>query len=294
MSSPTLTRPVEVRLCYEAACRGDIDGVKEQVQRLLHTPGWPKSGGNMPRPGWLFDSLLVAMAKQNIELIQYLLDEKISELSSFLFVAAVRSRKYKVLNLFLGLGWDINTPRGRGEASALSIPISQGDWEMVRWLLDHGADPNSRCDYDLTPMSDAILRAPLELIDYLFSRGANQNFGQLLHWAVIRDKPDALEVVRRLVELGVPINEVKYANDPKGFRARIGFGLGTPLHRAAEFGKVDIVKYLLEVGADPLKLDTKSKTPRYWAEMDNLNDVALILEEAEECQLYGTENRKKM
>lgn len=160
---------------------------------------------------------------------------------------------------------------------------------MVEWLLAHGADPNSRCDWDLTPMSQAMLAAPLDLINYLFSQGANQHCGQLLHWAVIRDNVDALQLVRRIVELGVPINEIKYENDPEGWSARKWFGLGTPLHRAAEFGKVDIVKYLLEAGADPLKLDTKGKTPRYWAETCNFTEVALILKAAEERQLHGTD-----
>lgn len=153
---------------------------------------------------------------------------------------------------------------------------------MVEWFLDHGADPNSPCDWDLTPTSQAVYAAPLDLIDYLFSRGANPRRGQLLHHAVLRDKPDALAVVRRIVELGAPINEIKYETDPRGYSERKPFGLGTPLHRAAEFGKVDIVKYLLKKGADPLKLDSKGQTPRFWAEKYGRTEVALILKETEE------------
>jgi ankyrin repeat protein len=59
------------------------------------------------------------------------------------------------------------------------------------------------------------------------------------------------------------------------------FGLGTSLHRAAEFGKLDIVNYLLEKGANPLKLDSKARTPRFWAEQRGRTDVARILEDAE-------------
>jgi len=126
--------------------------------------------------------------------------------------------------------------------------------------------------------------APLETIDYLFSRGADARCGQLLHHAVLRDKPDALDVVRRVVERGAPINEIKYENEPMVYWEREPFGLGTPLHRAAEFGKTDIVKYLLEQGADPLKLESKKKTPRFWAESKNYAEVASILKEAEDRQ----------
>jgi len=152
---------------------------------------------------------------------------------------------------------------------------------MVTWLLDHGADPNSRCEWDLTPMSYAVLEAPLDTINTLFERGADPCCGQILHYTVLKDKPDALEVVRLVVEKGAPINEVKYENDPKTYSEREWFGLGTPLHRASEFGKTDIVRYLLEKGADPLKLDSKERTPRFWAEQKGHTDVAHILEDAE-------------
>ncbi|RYN65001.1 hypothetical protein AA0119_g11500 [Alternaria tenuissima] len=275
-------RPEEVELCYQAASRGDIDGVKKQIQSLLHEPRSPTPERNQPQPTWLFESLFIAIKNQNLELVKLLLSEKVAEKSDLPFEAAVRARAFEIMDHFLELGWDINTAMGPSEPSTLSIPICRSDREMVEWLLAHGADPNSRCDWDLTPMSQAMLAAPLDLIDYLFSQGADQRCGQLLHWAVIREKDDALQVVRRVVELGVSVNEIKYENDPKGWWAREPFGLGTPLHRAAEFGKVDIVKYLLKVGADPLKLDTKGKTPRYWAETYNFTEVALVLKEAEE------------
>lgn len=56
---------------------------------------------------------------------------------------------------------------------------------MVMWTLDHTADPNSRCNWDFTPASDAMYLAPLESIGYLFQRGANPLCGQLLHYAVL-------------------------------------------------------------------------------------------------------------
>lgn len=86
----------------------------------------------------------------------------------------------------------------------------------------------------------------------------------------------------------MPINEIKYQNDPEGWSARKWFGLGAPLHRAAESGRADVVKYLLEVGADPLMLDTKGNTPLYWAEKCDFTEGALILREAAKRQHLGT------
>lgn len=91
-------------------------------------------------------------------------------------------------------------------------------------------------------------------------------------------------MVRRLVKLGAPINEIKYEKEPKVYWEREPFGLETPLHRTAEFEKADVVKYLLKHGADSLKLDSKRKTPHFWAESKNYAEVASILKEAEDGQ----------
>jgi len=104
-----------------------------------------------------------------------------------------------------------------------------------------------------------MLAAPLETINALFEQGgANPLCGQLLHYAVLRDTSDALEVVRKIVEKGAPINEIKYEKEPETYIERKPFGLGTPLHRAAEFGKKDVVEYLLKMGADTRR-NVKSK-----------------------------------
>lgn len=142
---------------------------------------------------------------------------------------------------------------------------------MVRWLLDHGALPNQRCNLELTPTSYAVREASLDTIRYLFDkRGASVLYGQLLHYAVLRDKPDALEVVRWIVGKGAPINDIISENI-----------LGTPLHLAAGTGKLAIVTYLLSMGADPLKVDMSGCTPRSWAEKRSHMEVVDILKEAE-------------
>jgi ankyrin repeat protein len=155
------------------------------------------------------------------------------------------------------------------------------DEEMARWLLDNGADPNCACNLDLTPMSFAIKKAPLHMINMLFEKGAEVHRGQMLHYAVLRETDDALQVVTKLVEAGAPVDEVMYENQKDSFRKQKDFGLGTPLHRAAEHNRKDIVEYLLSKGANPLKLDTKRRTPRFWAEKGKHWDVAMILRAAE-------------
>ncbi|KAF1948315.1 ankyrin [Byssothecium circinans] len=262
-------RPPEVELCDDAARNGDLKRVKELVQQLPHSP----------RPS----SITTAIERHDLDMVQFLLDENVTTRDALLpFEDAVRCGAFEVLELFLQRGWDINKPLHRNEPPVLSIPLCTGDKEMVIWLLDHGADPNARCAWDYTPTSQAMLGAPLDLIDYLFTHGADARRGELLQYAVLRDTPDALDIVRRAVEHGAPINKVKYEDEPKVFREREPFGLGTPLYRAAEFGRVEIVKYLLEQGADPLKLDSRGKKPRYWADIKGHPAVGIALIHAED------------
>jgi ankyrin repeat protein len=290
-------RPEQVDICYRAACEGDLDTLKKQASQLLNNP--EAASVEQPHPAWLCDSLAEAIRRQDIEMVQFLLDMNVAN-GDLPVEVAVRSRAFKVLDLFLQRGWDINQPMGRNEPSVLryncqslivstftytfSIPLCTSDKEMVMWLLEHGANPNSRCDWDFTPTSYAMLAAPLETIDALFERGANPLCGQLLHHAVLRDASDALQVVRKIVEKGASVNEIKYKKELKTYNERKPYGLGTPLHRAAEFGKKDVVEYLLEMGADSLMLDSRGRTPRYWAEKEGFTDVARVLEEAERKQ----------
>ncbi|KAF2808666.1 uncharacterized protein BDZ99DRAFT_499098 [Mytilinidion resinicola] len=172
-------RPEEVDLCYQAACKGDLEEVKKQVQRLLHDSR-PCPEQHTPHPKRLCNSLFIAIQKQNIEMVRFLLDENVAD------------------------------PHIVAEGA----------------LLNHGADPNARCAWDFTPMSLAIYQAPLELIDYVFSRGGDACRGQLLQLAVIRKKPDALHVLRRVIQRGAPINEVKYEKEPTVYSEREPFGRG--------------------------------------------------------------------
>lgn len=109
-------------------------------------------------------------------------------------------------------------------------------------------------------MSEAMCQALLDTIRLLFDRGGNVERGQLLHNAVQRAAPDAIELIRMLLDKGAPTNEIQYKNHAPSWRDRCSFGLGTPLHYAAQDGRVEPVSFLLSRGADPTILDTKGRT----------------------------------
>lgn len=135
------------------------------------------------------------------------------------------------------------------------------DYNLTQWFLEHGADPNTVCDLDLTPLSVAVQGAPMDVIKLIFSRGGSVSFGQLLHYAVRRDIQDQDEVIRLILDKKPSINNVMYQGLQCYFLQRV-FGLGTPLHEAVQRGKLDIARILLDHGANPLIRDSLGKTPR--------------------------------
>ncbi|KAL3480771.1 hypothetical protein BJX99DRAFT_219635 [Aspergillus californicus] len=61
-------------------------------------------------------------------------------------------------------------------------------------------------------------------------------------------------------------------------------GLGTPLHRAADDGNIELVQFLLDQGADTTIKDTKERNALDLAVISNHEDVVAILLSATEDQ----------
>jgi len=114
-----------------------------------------------------------------------------------------------------------------------------GHPETLRYLLDHGADPN-------TPAANATRVRPL-------------------HSAVAHDDDTvAMVVTDMLLAAGAAVN-VRQA------------GGWTPLHQAAARGHAEMVRRLLDYGADPDAANDDGQTPRDTALASNHPDIAALL-----------------
>ena len=74
-----------------------------------------------------------------------------------------------------------------------------------------------------------------------------------------RKAPDCLQVIDFLLAEGAPINHGMYQTRLKDYFQMRAFGIGTPLHTAADLGRLDVIKHLLKRGADPLIKDARGK-----------------------------------
>jgi TPR repeat protein len=119
----------------------------------------------------------------------------------------------------------------------LTVAVQEANAEIIRLLVERGADPNRPED---APLVMALRQRDLATADLLLEAGADVNHGgarygsALMHFA----SDDRLDAVRWLLDHGA---------EP-GRRSRRG---ETPLMSAAREGQVEVVRLLLERGADP-------------------------------------------
>ena len=133
-------------------------------------------------------------------------------------------------------------------STAIAGPIHDaakaGDVAKVRQLLANGAKVNAREGYGHTPLHKA---ASADIAKWLLAAGANVNArtkdGRApLHYA------GSAAIANELVKAGAKVD------------ARNMHGM-TPLHWAAAMGSGEVVKLLLEAGADGSLKDEAGRTP---------------------------------
>lgn len=171
-------------------------------------------------------------------------------------------------------------------ASSLIIPrnryavASAPEEALTSWLLDNGADPNARCDIDITPLSTAVECAPLSIVQQPFAHFPRSTAfrGQLLHCAARRASDDADTVLQLVLDrCQLAMKKILYADDAFSYEVRKVVGLGTALHEAARAGQPSVAQILLQNGADVSILDSHGHTALEAAQPhDNHAMVALL------------------
>jgi serine/threonine-protein phosphatase 6 regulatory ankyrin repeat subunit B len=153
--------------------------------------------------------------------------------------------------------------------TALIMAIMKGHIEIVKLLLNRGADINHR-SCSLPPLVHAIAKeANLEIMKLLLDHGANPLFvsgkeqKNALHWAASEGALGAIEI---LLDRGMDIEA----------KSRRGC---TPLILAADVGQARAAELLLKRGANPLVRSENGGTPLIWAACHNhLDAIKLFLD----------------
>ena len=165
------------------------------------------------------------------------------------FTFAARAGAIDAAEVLLEAGADVNETLADG-TSALVLAVMSARYEMAAFLLDHGADPN------------AVAQGWAALHQIVWTRRPNRGFNTVFQ--APRGGVDSLSLVEKLLAHGADINaRVTARRVPRTVTGRnlLRVTGTTPLFLAAHRVDVDLIRLLLQSGADPLLPNEDGTTP---------------------------------
>ncbi|KAM0910157.1 hypothetical protein ACQ4PT_014312 [Festuca glaucescens] len=180
-----------------------------------------------------------------------------------------------------------------------AITVKGGHVDIVRYLLDHGANTDHVDKRGFTPLHEAVKIGHCEIVELLLSRGTYVDpfstiYGTPLHVAAQHKQDGAMKILldhhadcnkildsfKSPLMIAIFSRSVKCVNllleagaDVKGIRT------ATPMQAAARNGLTDVLKPLLDAGADPNVLDEFSHLPiQLAAYFGTRKDVEILFE----------------
>ena len=163
------------------------------------------------------------------------------------FLFAARAGRIAAAEVLLAAGADVNAALPNG-VTPLLLAITNRNYELAAMLLRAGADPQA----------DAVGWSALHQLSWSRRPALGFNNPERLH----RDDVGALDLGRRLLAAGANPN-ARIRKDMRDVpRQRNTGGTGaTPFFLAARTGDIELMRLLLEYGADPFLPTAACRTP---------------------------------
>lgn len=147
-------------------------------------------------------------------------------------------------------------------------------WEGNTKALDLFYNLGAKISFDDgNLLCNAAYNGKVNSVEWLLNNGENANFSftntgeNALHYAISKTSEisDRAEIVKVLIAAGTDVNKRTLVGKPTLCFMRDAYLKGeTPLHRAAAYGNVAIIKMLLDAGAEPHTKDANGDTPISW------------------------------
>lgn len=219
------------------------------------------------------------------------------------FLQAAHHERLEILTLMLA----------RGITATVSLPlhmVANSSTSIVKVCLEHGG-PHSQA-HMLEALSVAVTRGKFDTAEYLLTQGADPNFGRRKHRPImtVAHQGDT-EMARLLLAHGADLRELMTPHADVLLSACLGSppelvallldadqglsvdGSGNdkrkqgPLHVAAQWGNVGVIRLLIERGADvDARRGPKGETPLQWAaRAAHRSAVEALLEGGADTQL---------
>ena len=183
--------------------------------------------------------------------------------------------RFDVVKYLIDHGADVNK-KDYEERTAIHYASERGSLKVVEALLSNGAEIDVEDENRCTPLTLAAEKRHIDISLYLINRGADVNkkdfrmMRTALHYASVWDD---LKVVETLLSKGAEIDvEDEYRC--------------TPLMLAAEYRHIDTSLYLINRGADVDKKDGRKRTALHYAsERGDLKVVKALLSKGAEIDV---------
>jgi ankyrin repeat protein len=187
---------------------------------------------------------------------------------------ATSERQTAVIEELVRRGADVSAGSKTG-FTALMFAAQQGDVDIAKILVRAGAKPNDPQPKTLlTPLIIASAMGHVQTVDYLLDNGADPNHiearGYVALHLVVRDsdygidlkgKDNIVAIVKSLLAHKADPNIRLKQQRPAVTTNEISLQGSTPLVLAAEVNNLEVVKALLDAGADPLATTEHGTTP---------------------------------
>ena len=185
--------------------------------------------------------------------------------SLFPLPAALSKRHLHVANLLYLHGAVVDV-RGNDDDTPLMAASFYGHVDIMRWLLNHGANANAFCS-GFTPLIEAADKMHVAAVQVLLEHNADINLQNKdgktpLYWILnmCHSSGKLVDMVRLLSEHGADPNIC--TNDHR-----------TPLHEASSHGLLEAARLLLSHGAKVDEKDEEGKTPYEKATSDEMRKL---------------------
>jgi len=169
-------------------------------------------------------------------------------------MAAVETGNPEMVRLLIAGGAAVDTGQWRRHSgnTAIHIAAKRGHLEIVKALLEGGANPDIPGEYSRTPLAVAVEQRNRAMFDCLLAGGAdvNASHGGWTPLIVACHEGD-MEFIRALIEAGAKTDQVAAHSYTRDSRPRTEYR--TPFIAAAEVGQLHVMQFLVDEKIDLLR-----------------------------------------
>jgi len=236
------------------------------------------------RSSFMDTPLHLAVRSENLSVCGALIAEGVRDLSNI----AVEKRRLDIVKALINGGADLNTPSSFND-TPLHIAVKEGKLDIVNALIEKGANLDLQDQQGNTPLHLAAKSGNLGIVKALIDGGADLNvvsnalYGTPLHIAVRRNKEGDSNIVKALIKGGANLNLQDWQSN-------------TPLHLAAINGNLEVFDALIkgranlnvqnERGDTPLHLAAKSGNLRIVESLINKGAADTLIRNNEHIRVY--------